>query len=186
MASPRSRHWGSHPFHNLFIKVECGWSWWWWCLLPPRTAPQHHTTHTDTSRERRDVGGPSGPSRPGLTPSYRRPGQKSLKNSIKCHFKAPPHHARPMHSRFSLLLAQFINNTSRRGGGNDRIGSRLGRGTTSHHQQHTNTQATPSSHHQNKRRYYKDEAAKSHFPRFSSVNNTKRRGVHDFFWFFCW
>jgi hypothetical protein len=34
-----------------------------------RSTPLHYT-HTDTSRERREAGGPSGPSRPGLTPSY--------------------------------------------------------------------------------------------------------------------
>ncbi len=34
-----------------------------------RCAPPHDT-HTDTSRDRRDAGGPSGPNRPGLTPNY--------------------------------------------------------------------------------------------------------------------
>ena len=51
-----------------------------------------------------------------------------------------------------------------KGGVNDRIGSRLGRGVTSHHHHPDNTQATPLSHHQNKRRYHEVEAAKSHYP----------------------
>ena len=34
-----------------------------------RSAPSHDT-HADTSRERRDAGGPAGPNRPGLTPNY--------------------------------------------------------------------------------------------------------------------
>ncbi len=41
-------------------------------ILPPRTAAHHYTTHdTQTqSRERREAGGPSGHSRPGLTRNH--------------------------------------------------------------------------------------------------------------------